>query len=345
MEHAKPGDLVLDPFCGRGTTNYAARLLGLTSVGLDSSPVATAITSAKLVNTTAEAVSKEAKRILGGGREVAVLPSDGFWDLAFHSTVLQGICRLRESLLEDCESPERKALRGIVLGALHGPKNKGQPSYFSNQSPRTYAPKPAYATRFWLARNLTPPKLDLLEIIRQRARRYYSEIPLGTGTAYQADSRMPNSFRVANSLQRTKGRRAIDWIITSPPYYGMRTYLPDQWLRNWFVGGPPTVDYSARGQLEHRSPEAFMEDLRLVWRNVACIASRNARLVVRFGGITDRKADPKHVILGSLHNSGWSVRRIQDAGSAQAGKRQADSFLRKRTRALGEIDIWAALGG
>ncbi|CAL1241131.1 DNA methyltransferase [Candidatus Methylocalor cossyra] len=35
---AHAGDVVHDPFCGRGTTNYAARLLGLSSLGVDSSP-------------------------------------------------------------------------------------------------------------------------------------------------------------------------------------------------------------------------------------------------------------------------------------------------------------------
>ena len=42
-ERAARADWVLDPFCGRGTTNYAARVLGLPSLGVDSSPVAVAI--------------------------------------------------------------------------------------------------------------------------------------------------------------------------------------------------------------------------------------------------------------------------------------------------------------
>src|SRR6266705_1167133 len=44
----RPGGWVLDPFCGRGTTNFAARVLGLPNVGFDSNPVAIAIAAAKL---------------------------------------------------------------------------------------------------------------------------------------------------------------------------------------------------------------------------------------------------------------------------------------------------------
>ena len=58
-------------------------------------------------------------------------------------------------------------------------------------------------------------------------------------------------------------------MITSPPYYGMRTYIPDQWLRNWFVGGSDTVDYCHKGQIVHSSPEEFVADLQAVWNGVA----------------------------------------------------------------------------
>ena len=35
LKIAAPNDWVLDPFCGRGTTIYASRLLGLKSIGID----------------------------------------------------------------------------------------------------------------------------------------------------------------------------------------------------------------------------------------------------------------------------------------------------------------------
>jgi DNA modification methylase len=44
--HSSSGDVVLDPFAGRGTTLYAARLLGLGAYGIDSNPVAVAISEA-----------------------------------------------------------------------------------------------------------------------------------------------------------------------------------------------------------------------------------------------------------------------------------------------------------
>src|SRR6266581_2599869 len=64
LRSARKGEWVIDPFCGRGSTNYAARLLGLPSIGIDSNPVAAAIAQAKLVVTTPERIVQVCRRIL-----------------------------------------------------------------------------------------------------------------------------------------------------------------------------------------------------------------------------------------------------------------------------------------
>lgn len=331
---ARAGDVVLDPFCGRGTTNFAARLVGLRSLGVDSSPVAAAITASKLARTTVDAILAEALRILTE-REARHIPSSEFWQWAFHPTVLYALCRFREAFLDDCTTDTRIALRGIVLGALHGPKQKTFPSYFSNQCPRTYAPKPAYATRFWQVRGLVPDPIDVLAVIERRAKRYYGTSSDITGAVRLADS------RDAKALQPVTPEGRFDWVITSPPYYGMRTYIPDQWLRNWFLGGPDTVDYTNRNQVVHTSPEDFARDLRQVWRNAEDVCEANAKMVIRFGGISDRRADPLDLLKISLADSGWQITTTKQAGCATAGKRQANAFLKNKSAPIVEYDIWA----
>lgn len=330
---ARTGDVVLDPFCGRGTTNFAARLVGLRSLGVDSSPVAAAITASKLVAATVDDILDEARRILTT-HEVRHRPDTEFWRWAFHPTVLGALCRFREALLQSCDTGPRLALRGIILGALHGPKQKTVQSYFSNQCPRTYAPKPAYATRFWRKRGLMPEPIDVLGVIERRAKRYYGPCSETKGTVRLADS------REAKALQPETPDK-FDWVITSPPYYGMRTYIPDQWLRNWFVGGPDAVDYTNCKQVIHSSTEDFAADLRQVWCNAGGVCTEDAKMIIRFGGITDRRADPLELIKSSFVESGWRITTIRKAGSAKEGKRQADAFLRSKSQPLAEYDIWA----
>ena len=70
---------VLDPFCGRGTTIFAARLQGHQAFGLDSSPIAIAIARAKLAMTTEAGVTNLAEAILEEGARELSLPTGTFW--------------------------------------------------------------------------------------------------------------------------------------------------------------------------------------------------------------------------------------------------------------------------
>ncbi len=131
---------IADPFCGRGTTNLAARLNGVPTFGMDSSPIAVAIAEAKLCDTTVGRIEMAAQHILGEDDAPTDIPKGRFWRQMYHKDVLQAICKLRNAFLRDCRSDARKVLRAIILGALHGPLTKAVASHLSNQSPRTYAP-------------------------------------------------------------------------------------------------------------------------------------------------------------------------------------------------------------
>lgn len=333
---AKQKFWVFDPFCGRGTTNFAARLKGLPSVGFDSSPVAVAVASAKFVNTTAASVVRCAENILSETNFPSSVPDSMFWKWAFAKTTLVQVCRLREELIRDHSTPERRMLRAIMLGALHGPLCKGMPSHCSNQCTRTFAPKPGYAVGFWKRRKLNPPIVDILGVIKRRAARYLmAPIPNGVGKAYLRDSR-------SAPLDKWKGK--FFWVVTSPPYYGMRTYLPDQWLRAWFLGGPASVDYSYRlCDFEHSSPERFTEQLQKVWKNTAVMCRPGARLVCRFGGIHDRKHDCLEIAKNSFVDSGWRLTTIKGAGNALHGRRQATQFGHAQKFPREEYDLYARL--
>jgi hypothetical protein len=262
-----------------------------------------------------------------------VVPSGEFWQWAYHPDTLADVCRLREALLESCSSATRLLLRAIVLGALHGPQPKGRAAYFSNQAPRTFAPKPRYAVNFWRARDMRPKKVDVLAVISERATRYLTVRPPDVdGSAIVADSRAESTF---------DGVPAPAWVITSPPYYGMRTYIPDQWLRGWFLGGPEFVEYSQPSmQLEHTGAEHFAGQLALVWKNIARRSTERTRLVIRFGGIHDRDAQPMDVLRSSLASSGWRIMTARAAPDADTGRRQVRQFQTSPKKSITEYDVY-----
>ena len=79
LQNAAKTDLVYDPFCGRGTTNYAARLLGITSYGVDSNPVAFAVAQAKLINANPKSITKRCTDVLQNTR-IGSIPAGDFWE-------------------------------------------------------------------------------------------------------------------------------------------------------------------------------------------------------------------------------------------------------------------------
>src|SRR5262249_59124372 len=129
------------------------------------------------------------------------------------------------------------------------------------------------SVRYWKERAMRPAERDVRELLGTRIERFLAhECSPARGRVLFGDSR--------TSPLSSYG--PFDWIITSPPYYGMKTYVPDQWLRNWLVGGTEGVDYSYGAQVSHRGVSDFVDDLRRVWINVAAVSDRGARLVFRF---------------------------------------------------------------
>jgi hypothetical protein len=347
LRTAKADDWVLDPFCGRGTTNYAARMLGLVSVGVDVSPVAAAISQAKMSAATPAKIVRICEDILEKQPRSQDVPTGEFWESCYDGETLSDLCRLRDALRSDTRSSVRKALRGVLLGRLHGPRTKiAAPSYFSNQMPRTYAPKPDYSVRYWRKHRLRPPRVHVLEVVRRAAERYFSNTPKEVQSAIvMADSRGVHLQHLIDSLSRSEGSR-IRWVVTSPPYVGMRTYVADQWLRHWFVGGGSSVDYSCGTQLGTASVGDFVVNLSEVWRNIVGSCDDGTRMIVRIGGLPHKAGTPRQLLCESLAlaNCGWRVVTAKSAGRAKSHNRQASQFFKKPRRQVEEYDVYAVLG-
>jgi len=335
LEGGRPGDWVLDPFSGRGTTLYVARSLGLNASGIDVSPVATAYSRAQL----AEASLEEVLDLLD---ELLARPTPNwdpgdlktFWSLAYHPETLADLLRVREGLFTE-KGDAADLLRLFVLARLHGPMNHAR-TYLSNQMPRTYAPKPEYAVRFWQSRGLHPPKVDLRQAVRRVAERYLKEaIPKVDGRVTVGDARTIDYASLGGPYR---------FVVTSPPYPGMRTYVPDQWLRHWFLGGPPRVAYLYEGQLSSAGGQTLAEGMRSVWNKAASASCAGAKLVVRLGILpksTARKYDPRELFLSSIEGTPWRLLKAERVPGRS--KRQSRQFQRGGGTQGEEYDFTAVL--
>lgn len=336
LADAGPEDVVLDPFCGRGTTLFAGRLKGLPAYGVDTDAVAVAIARSKLVCVTPPQVLQRFDSLLAQVLMPTNVPKGVFWELAFAESTLVEICRVREALLTAETAAEDDALRALLMGILHGPTSAKVPNYLSNRMLRTYATKPDPAVAYWNKHKLKPRAVHVRAALARRAEYVLLKAPAAApGHVVHGDSRNLGSMDLPQNVSR---------VITSPPYLGMRTYRPDQWLRHWFLGGPPTVEYGMGDSLPPAPQDDFQDGLAKVWKAVASVSRPGARLSIRFGSLPSVRADPELIVRASLAaaNAGWEVLSVASAGLSTHGKRQATA-MRTKSAATDEIDLRARL--
>lgn len=278
----KPGQKILDPFSGRGTAPFQALLMGREGIASDINPVAFVLSGAKVDSPIQKSVIRRLGQLekyfieAPPSNEQEQLPP--FFHRAFHFDALRQICFIKRTLNWQSSRVDR-FIAALVLGSLHGEMDKSK-SYFSNQMPRTISTKPQYSLRFWEQRNLWPEPRDVFAILSQRAHyRFSSPAPDIRGKAYLSDIR--DLSRIAPDLKGT-----IDCIITSPPYLNVTSFEEDQWLRLWFLGGPPhpaTGRYSRDDRYER--PDMYWAFLCDAWRAARPLLKNRSTMICRIGGL------------------------------------------------------------
>src|SRR5215475_350445 len=300
----KPGEYVLDPFCGRGTAPFQALLIGRPAIGNDINPVAYVVTKAK---TNAPSPGPLRRRLTLLERffdpdewsaEAAALPD--FFHVAYHPTTLQQVVYLRSRLNWRGDSDVDTMLAALTLGILHGESLKS-PSYLSNQMPRTISTKPAYSIRFWRERGLIAPPRDAFDLIRRQITfRYESQPPESRAKVYNTDMRELHMFELPSDIR---------CVVTSPPYLDVTNFEEDQWLRLWFLGGPPRPTkgrVSRDDRYENR--DAYWRLLGDMWRVLGVILDSRADVVVRLGG---KGLSPEQIVEGLYGTSAYSRRQVR----------------------------------
>lgn len=319
---SSPGDYVLDPFCGRGTAPFQALLLGRNAIGNDINPVAYCVSRAKTNAPTLSALKRRLttleKRFEPNGcqSEAAELPE--FFHAAYTGHTLLQLVFMRRTLhwrvsAADC------MLASLILGALHGETRKS-PSYLSNQMPRTISTKPDYSVRFWRQHGLTAPDRDLFALLRSRVEfRYASQPPTAKAEIFHGD------FRNLPGLLRGR-KEQIRLVVTSPPYLDVTNFEEDQWLRLWFLGGPPHPTYRrVSSDDRHENPSRYWALIGDMWRVLGRVAAKKAYVVIRLGG---SRLSPTQITAGLEATSLFSQRKVTLVSTevSQIRGRQTDAF-------------------
>lgn len=273
-----PGDVVYDPFCGRGTTPLEACLQGRIGVGSDASPLAVALTRPKLRMPSAAVVHRRLDELRRTAREHGSSDVPPQIRMLFNRLVLRRLLWLRSAL-----EPRRAVddfLRAVLLGGLHANANvDGVPRGLTIAMPNTFAMAPGYVRRYMTRHSLKPPRHDPVEFLTRRAERYLG-LPESyvRGHAWQADCSRPIRWR--HTIPKPK------LIFTSPPYLEVIRYGKFNWIKLWLLGKDPRIVDSAL--FTSRALDRYLEFSHAYLRSLADVIREDGIVALVIGDVEDR---------------------------------------------------------
>ena len=358
--YSRPGDVVLDPFSGRGTTPLQACAEGRVGVGNDLNPFAHLLTAAKVEPATrAQAVTRLAALRLGwnaesaswlalgervsrlhGGPDAPVpsagsgaSPADGGEAvpvevaLAFHPRTLGQLLYVRTSLrLEDRTD---RFLAAALTGILHGKSA----SYLSELMPNTFSMAPRYVRDFAARTSFESPERDVFDGLASKLDRLFRQAPPRIeGIALLGDARdvAPRARAALRALGRPDRARLV---VTSPPYLRVVKYGYYNWLRTWFLGFDAKEIDATLDDAHHREP--YLLFLRDVLAGLRPVLADDAVVVLVIGDVeTDRGRNIRGGI--GLAERTW-IAAAEPEGYKLAGVALDDvAAVRKMTKLWGD---------
>jgi hypothetical protein len=228
----RPGEVVYDPFMGRGTTLVEAALLGRVPFGCDINPLSQVFGGSRLRPPKVKEVEERLKTIPLDD------PADEPEDLLvfYHPETLRKLSSLKKYFQTRRRAQRLDALdlwlEMVCLNRLTG----HSPGFFSG---RTMPPNQAVSVKSQRKINerlkQTPPARDVLKVILKKSRLLLGDVtPEVAATLAKV---APSSKLVTGPANQTPDipSASVALVVTSPPFLDIVDYATDNWLRCWFL--------------------------------------------------------------------------------------------------------------
>jgi len=305
--YSRPGDVVLDPFSGRGTAPLQAAAEGRIGIGNDLNPFAHLLTAAKLEPATpAEARTRLTSLRLAWAADrprweqlataIQADPAAGGPEpvpaevaVAFHPLTFAQVLFVRSALSLDDRVD--RFLAAAMTGILHGKS----PSYLSQLMPNTFSMAPRYVRDFAARTGFRSEERDVFDRLDAKLTRLYrSSLPDGGGTALLGDARDAGA-RARRALRARGLPDRARLVVTSPPYLRVVKYGYYNWLRTWFLGFDSAAIDAALDDAHHRAP--YLAFLREVLHGLRPALTDDGIVVLVIGDVA---TDRGHALTGGI---------------------------------------------
>jgi hypothetical protein len=232
----RPGDVVYDPFMGRGTTVLEAALLGRVPYGSDINPLSVVLTRPRLAPPRLDEVAERLRQVdFAACRE---FPEELL--VFYHPDTLRAVVSLKQFLLT------RRAAHSLdlvddwicllALNRLTG----HSPGFFSVYTlPPNQAVSVKSQQKINAKRNQTPPPRDVARIILKKSRILLRDCDATSRQVLAALAPQARLLTRPAAATPELPDHSVSLVVTSPPFLDVVDYATDNWLRCWFLGIDP----------------------------------------------------------------------------------------------------------
>ena len=298
--YSRPGDVVLDPFCGAGVAPLECIIMGRHAIANDLSPYAYVITRGKL---SAPLSKQEALReaedaldeIESRALTVAIDNIPEWVRKFFHQDTLKEIVAAFQVLKER----QNYFLMACLLGILHHVR----PGFLSYPA--------SHLTPYLRLKKYPPEQFPKMYSYRElRSRLVAKVIRAYRRTGFtQIRNQMTWQVLQENTMNLSLPSNSIDAIVSSPPYFGALDYARDNRLRLWFL------DVSNWKELDRSltaSDQVYIPQMEQCLREMNRVLREGAHCVLVLGDV-ERNGVKKHTarIISDLAHEASDSRLVQ----------------------------------
>ncbi|GAB4136923.1 MAG: DNA methylase [Planctomycetota bacterium] len=286
----RAGELVYDPFMGRGTTPLEAALRGRIPAGNDANPLSAMLLRPRLMPPEPDLVeARLAELDLRWEKEIRE-------DLLvfYHEDTLRQITALK-AWFERRESEDRfddvdDWIRMVATNRLTG----HSPGFFS-----VYTLPPNQATSVQAQRRINerrkqvPPARDVKKLILKKT----ASLLGGTTAAERAGLRaLGAKARICCGPAECTPRiedGSVALVVTSPPFLDVVQYETDNWLRTWFCG----IESEGVRITMARTVEAWADAMGPVFAELHRVVRRGGYVAFEVGEVRRRSVRLEEVVI------------------------------------------------
>lgn len=226
-----PGDLVYDPFSGRGTTAVEAALAGRRVVANDINPLSAIFTLPRLEVPGMENIAERLRTLPSGRRRKADIDLSMF----YHADTERELLALRDYLARHAAAGTEDAvdrwIRMVATNRLTG----HSPGFFSVYTlPPNQATTPENQVRINRKLKQKPEYRDTRALILRKSAQLLSRLDAGQRDALRLAAKSAMLLERPACATSDIRSGSVQLTVTSPPFLDVVHYARDNWLRCWF---------------------------------------------------------------------------------------------------------------